>query len=114
MTRGSALLALFLFSIATLGGCANRSCEALCKEAQEGDCTSIKGDCDQFCASLTRVEGPSGCTDQHNAYLDCLNSESNACDPNCDAQDSALSKCVATWCLSHASDADCQTLAKSF
>ncbi len=97
-----------------LGACGDKTCEELCQEGQAGDCTSIRGNCNSFCAALDAVDDPSGCTDERSAYESCLNTTENACDAECDAKENALESCLRVYCLGHASDPACVTLATSF
>ncbi len=97
-----------------LGACGDKSCEELCEEAQAGDCTSIEGNCGNFCGALDDVEGPSGCGDERSSYEACLNETDNVCDAGCGLQENALSSCVQAYCVGHASDPACATLAGSF
>jgi len=92
----------------------SRECAPLCQEGQAGSCTSIKGDCAQFCTALDRVAPDAVCTDERDAYLECLNSKSNVCDASCGGPENALESCLGRYCLGHMADADCQTLTGSF
>lgn len=110
------LLAAFLLSpLLGITACSDEAtCESLCQEAQEGNCTSIKGDCAAFCASLNNVKDPAGCAGQYDSYQDCLSEGSDACDVSCSAQETGLSLCVGVYCAANAGNADCQTLLASF
>lgn len=105
---------LLVAFVVLLGACGDKSCEELCEEGQAGDCTSIEGNCGNFCGALDAVDDPSGCGDERSAYEDCLNETDNACDAECDAQENALSSCVTAYCIGNASDPSCVTLAGSF
>lgn len=87
------------------------SCEDLCSEAQAKDCTSITGDCGQFCAALFDVEGPSGCAGEREAYHECLN-EGSVC-VGCSGEESALETCLGNYCAANYGNSDCQTLVGS-
>ena len=93
---------------------AEKECADACEEAQEGNCTSIKGDCGNFCTALFNVEDPSGCSSQIENYQDCLNEGSDVCDVSCGATETALSTCVGSYCLSRTTEPDCATLIDSF
>lgn len=88
-------------------------CRQLCKQGQDEDCTSITGDCDDFCDSLTNIQDESGCNDEREAYSDCLNGE-GVCSSSCNADESALSSCIGTYCATRLDDSDCATLVASF
>ena len=89
------------------------NCVDLCEEAQQGDCTSIKGDCGAFCDAALNVEEPSGCADQREDYQDCLNS-GDTCENDCGSEETSWSGCLTSYCLANSDNADCQTLAASF
>jgi hypothetical protein len=100
---------------ALVSGCASDpSCEDLCTEAQAGNCTTVTGSCSNFCSALDKVQGPANCESQRDAYQSCLDSTPDVCDAGCDAKESALSSCVGSYCLGHASDPSCVTLQQSF
>lgn len=108
--------AFILICVINLGlpACGGKDCEQLCTEAQAGDCTSIDGNCGSFCAALDDVDGDAGCTDERDAYEDCLNSDDAVCDASCGGAESALSSCITAYCIGHAGDPSCVTLAGSF
>lgn len=89
------------------------SCVDLCEEGQERSCTSIKGDCSQFCDALFSVEDESGCVEEREAYHDCLES-GDTCNNTCDGLENDLSSCVGTYCLTNSGTPECQTLINSF
>lgn len=103
-----------VLALILLGACGDKSCEELCEEAQAGDCTSIEGNCGSFCGALASVESASGCGDEQSAYEECLNGTDDVCDAGCDAQENALASCVQAYCVGHAGDQACVTLAASF
>lgn len=113
---GTAIVAVSLAACGDDGDEGGRSadCTTLCTEGQQGNCTTIKGDCGQFCTALDRAAPTAGCKDKRDAYISCLNGDSNVCNVNCDSSESALEQCMGLWCATHASDADCQTLLSSF
>jgi hypothetical protein len=88
-------------------------CRQLCNEAQDKDCTSIMGDCGDFCEALTNVQDDSGCADEREAYSDCLN-DKGVCAGDCNGAETALTTCLGTYCLAHANTPDCMTLVNSF
>jgi hypothetical protein len=92
----------------------DRGCAELCSLGQAGDCTSITGDCDPFCAAVDRTKAPAGCESQSNAYEDCLNGDADVCAVDCDSEETAFSECMVAYCLMNASDADCVTLVASY
>jgi len=109
--------------LVTLGACGSdgedgdgdtRSCEALCSEAQAGSCTTVQGDCGDFCAALDRATPKAGCPDAPDDYQGCLSETANVCDADCTSEESALESCVTSYCLQHSSDPDCPLLAASF
>ncbi len=108
----SKLVIVFAVLLGACGG--DKSCEELCTEAQAGGCTSIEGNCGSFCAALDTIESASGCGDEQSAYESCLNGTDNVCDASCDAQENALAACAQAYCIGHASDPACVTLAASF
>lgn len=97
-----------------LGACGDKDCEELCREGQEGGCTTIQGNCGSFCGALDSVEGPGGCADERDSYESCLNEQDDVCDASCGLYENALSSCVQAYCVGHASDSACVTLAGSF
>lgn len=116
--RRLALLVTFLAS--TTAGVATPACNdgeldcrQLCKEGQDKDCTTVTGDCGDFCEALTNVQDDAGCTDEREAYSGCLNDE-GVCASSCDSDESALTSCVTAYCLGHSSEPDCMTLINSF
>jgi len=92
----------------------NASCTTLCTEGQAGDCTAVTGSCGAFCSAVDAIFAAAGCTSQHGSYIGCLNQGINACAVDCDSQETAFTSCLTTYCLAHASDANCVTLATSF
>jgi hypothetical protein len=88
-------------------------CRGLCEEGQDKDCTSITGDCSDFCEAMTNVQDESGCGDEREAYADCLNGE-GVCSNDCNGDEDALTDCLIAFCLTHAADPDCVTLTASF
>jgi hypothetical protein len=88
-------------------------CRQLCKQGQDKDCTSITGDCDDFCDALTGVQDEAGCTDERESYADCLNGE-GVCSSDCSADEATLRNCVTAFCATHATNADCVTLVASY
>lgn len=99
-------------SSSSSGGTAD--CTSLCTAGQQGNCTSIKGNCANFCAALAVVYPEANCTSQYNAYESCLGSPATECNNQCGSQQGALTNCVTPYCAAHTSDANCQTLAGSF
>ena len=102
--------------VATAGACGDEddeeTCVDLCEDAQARDCTSIEGDCGEFCAALGSVQGPSGCTDERDQYQGCL--EDDGVCGDCDDSEQQLTTCVGGYCAAHAADDDCQILIASF
>jgi hypothetical protein len=110
--------------LVTLGACGSdgedgdggdaRSCEALCSEGQAGSCTTVQGDCGDFCAALDRAAPKAGCADAPDDYQACLSETANVCSADCASEENALESCVTSYCLQNPSDADCPLLAASF
>lgn len=97
------------------GGGGNRSCTALCEEAQDGSCTSITGDCTAFCAAIDNSQEAAGCTAEVETYRSCQNASANVCDdPGCGTEENDLSMCYTTYCAANLDDPDCMTLINSF
>lgn len=116
--RRAAYLATFLASVfvgAIAPACneGELDCRGLCNEGQDKDCTSITGDCDDFCESLTNVQDESGCADERESYADCLNGE-GVCSSDCDDEEDSLTSCLVTYCTPRATEPDCMTLIASF
>ncbi len=111
MKKCAAFLVLFL-SLSPLACSEEGECASLCGDAQEKDCTNIKGDCDAFCTSLFEIQEPSGCTAEREAYQDCV--AEDVCDNRCQNLETTLTSCVTAYCAQNQSDPDCQTLASSF
>jgi len=88
-------------------------CRQLCNQAQDEDCTTITGDCSDFCDALTDVQDESGCSDEREAYSDCLNGE-GVCSSSCNGDEAALTSCLTNYCLTRLDDPDCMTLIDSF
>lgn len=107
------LVALALTFAPACGGSSVSNCIAACEEAQEGGCTVIKGNCTAFCNAADAIRVDSGCGDEQDAYQSCLD-QGPVCDQSCDATEGAFQSCVLPYCLQHASDESCQTLAGSF
>jgi hypothetical protein len=114
--RIPSLLVLALIGVLTMFGCGDDGggagdCTSVCDEAQSRDCTSIR-DCTAACESGATVAGASGCDGQFDAYVSCATSQEDVCtvDAACDSQLDAFSQCAGAYCLSHASDPDCQAL----
>lgn len=116
MRRALWLMALALLT--TTIGCGDDTstagCIDLCIAAQARDCTAITGDCTAFCHALDGVQGPSGCTDEREAYQGCLSRGAHPCDVDCASQESALTTCVGLYCLANPTNADCTVLNASF
>ena len=110
----SVVAALFASAGCSDDDSGGRSCAALCSEGQAGHCTTITGDCGNFCSALAAINGPASCTSQYDAYIGCLNTGITVCANSCDSQESALTTCVGTYCLGHSTDANCVTLMNSF
>ena len=89
-------------------------CVDLCSEAQDGDCTSITGNCSAFCDALDGVQDEANCTSQRASYQSCLANGADVCDNNCDSQETTLSNCLTSYCLTRTDDPDCETLINSF
>ena len=92
---------------------AMRPCPDVCKEAQAGSCTSVKGDCSDFCGALERQAPPAKCETQRTNYLKCL-SGGPVCAQGCSSTDNALSNCMLQYCMQHTTEPDCKTLIASF
>ena len=88
-------------------------CVQLCDQGQDKNCTSITGDCGDFCDALTGVQDESGCSGEREAYSDCLNDD-GVCSDDCNVDEAALRNCVTAYCATHATDADCITLVASY
>jgi hypothetical protein len=91
-----------------------RSCEALCSEAQAGNCTEVTGDCGDFCPALERAAPKAGCADTRTEYLDCLSETAEVCASDCTSEEADLESCLIGYCAQNASDPDCPVLAASF
>lgn len=96
------------------GGSGGASCKSLCSAAQKGQCTSITGDCGNFCTALDDATPKSMCQSQHDAYTACLDTPDTVCDHDCMSEETDLESCIGAYCLQHTSDKDCQTLIGSF
>lgn len=107
--------ALVLAVVLASAGCSDdeSDCVDKCEDAQSRDCTSIVGDCGDFCASLFAVEEPSGCDDERVDYQECLDDQ-GICSADCDSSENDLGSCVGAYCLAHGGDADCEVLLRSF
>lgn len=90
-----------------------KDCQQLCDAAQEGDCTSITGDCGDFCAAVTSVQDEAGCADEREGYEACLNDE-GICGGSCDSEDLALTSCLTLYCATRTTEPDCITLVDAF
>jgi hypothetical protein len=106
-----AALLLVLAPVACEGG-TEASCRDLCTEGQERDCTSIEGDCGDFCAALFGVEEQAGCVEEREEYQSCLEEEDVCLD--CGIPETELEQCLIPYCTANAGNADCQVLATSF
>lgn len=112
---------LFVLSLAftlnlgplSCGGGTEGDCVSLCEEAQDRDCTSITGDCSEFCSALFSIEDRSGCGEERESYQECLDEE-GVCHDSCDGKENALSTCVGSYCLTRGGDDDCAVLISSF
>jgi hypothetical protein len=116
--RTLGLLVTFLVSLSTtiaLEACkeGELDCQQLCDDGQAEDCTSITGDCGDFCDALTNVQDESGCNDEREAYSDCLNDE-GVCSNSCNSVESALTTCLTNYCATRLAEPDCMTLVASF
>jgi hypothetical protein len=101
-------------SSSSSGGSGGADCTSLCSAAQGGNCTTIKGNCGNFCAALAAVYPAANCTSQYNAYEGCLGTTATVCNQNCTSQENALTNCVTPYCAAHTNDTNCATLAGSF
>lgn len=95
-------------------GCGGKSCTTLCEEAQAGKCTGIKGNCTTFCTALEAEYSTANCSGQYDDYQSCLSTGSSSCDTTCGGQETALIKCMTTYCILNLSNPNCQTMAASF
>jgi len=116
--RRAAYLATFLVSalVGAIAPACNEGeldCRGLCEEGQDKDCTSITGDCGDFCEAMTNVQDESGCGDEREAYADCLNGE-GVCSSDCNGDEDALTTCLTAYCATRLTEPDCMTLAASF
>ena len=114
MLRLSAVLLSFLAILGPVScGDDEWDCVGACEDAQARDCTSITGDCGDFCEALFNVEEPAGCVDERTDYQQCLDDQ-GICSGDCDGSENSLESCVGTYCLTHSGEADCQVLINSF
>ena len=101
-------------SSSSSGSSSGGDCGSLCRAAQAGNCTSIKGNCANFCAAIAAVNGPANCTSQYGAYESCLGTPATVCANSCSSKETALTNCLTPYCAAHFNDANCVTLAGSF
>jgi hypothetical protein len=105
--------ALLLLALGPYGCSDEASCVDLCEEGQAGDCTSVNGNCNDFCEAAFGVEDDSGCGDERETYQDCLESNDDVCEAGCGAEETDWTECLATYCLTNADNADRQTLVET-
>ncbi len=98
-----------LLLLSWLGGCGGGNCKSMCEEAQKGNCTTIKGDCGEFCDAAESVASKSGCDDKWDEYMSCVD-KGDVCDADCDSEESSYGTCAGLYCFAHASDKNCTTL----
>ncbi|MEQ8459224.1 MAG: hypothetical protein RLO52_20680 [Sandaracinaceae bacterium] len=96
-------------------GCNGASCETLCREAQDRDCTTIRGDCGRACAGLAAASAKAGCGAEEEAYVGCSGG-GDVCstDARCGGQETALGNCLAPFCAANPGDPDCRTVVGAF
>ncbi len=107
----ASLLVAFLASPFACSTTDEANCASICEEAQEKNCTIIKGDCDAVCSSAFALDDASQCASQRETWQDCLNEQSDVCAGTCDSEENAYSNCIGSHCLLNMADPDCQVLA---
>ncbi len=96
------------------GGPTIAECEAVCTDGQTGGCSSVTGDCGNFCSALFAVVPDAGCAAEADDYFVCVTTPANVCDAMCTTEQDALQSCLTDYCVMNFSNPDCQTLAGSF
>jgi hypothetical protein len=104
---------VFALALSFTPSCNGGDCASLCTEAQQGNCTSIKGDCTKACDAAEAIRLDSGCGTQEDAYIDCLN-QGPVCEQSCSSRENDYGTCVIAYCLKHSADANCQTIVAAF
>jgi hypothetical protein len=87
---------------------------SLCTAAQTGSCTTITGNCTDFCAAIAGLTPLAGCTTQEADYTACLGTAADVCQHSCGVQLQDLHTCLGMYCVSDPTDPDCQKLVASF
>ena len=109
-----------LLVVGLLGGCGgkdnegdggNSRCESFCQESNscDGDMPE-PGQCGYSCAAVDDVNRSSGCADEFEAILSCVDGI-DVCDSNqaamCDTQASNWLDCFEAYCTAHPEDTNC-------
>lgn len=85
----------------------DRSCEAICLDAQNQDCTSID-DCNEFCSVGRSLSGKASCGSEWDAYDNCANNTSTCTiESTCSSYEDDFFDCVTPFCLANTTDSDC-------
>ncbi len=96
------------------GGGSGADCNSLCTAAQAGKCTTITGNCGQFCSALAALDSEASCGSEYDAYESCLGTPATVCGNSCGAQAMALENCLTPYCTAHSSESNCTTVAGAF
>ena len=84
------------WSLLTLAMACNDPCKSTCEAL--GQCpNAVRQDCASYCRDGHRKADDTGCSDQFNAYIDCLDGLEDLCKVDvardCNAEFSALNAC---------------------
>jgi hypothetical protein len=83
-------------------------CAGSCARAQQ--CGVLKGvDCDQYCSETETTASNASCSSEYDDYLSCEAGLTDICtsQAQCTSQYTALTKCGASYCLNHLTEAGC-------
>lgn len=99
------------FAATACGSSDQSDCVGSCQAAKDRNCTSITQDCSQLCSAMLSIASKGGCGSQKDAYVGCLTT-GDVCDTDarCASQSSAFGTCAGIYCITHATDPDCQSL----
>ena len=114
LIRFALLAAAFAVMVPT-PGCSSADCVSICQEAQDKNCTSIKGDCVKGCAALEEVAKLGNCGSQRDAYQSCAEKD-EVCTiaARCGGEQTSFSTCVGVYCAANQNNADCVTAYATF
>ncbi len=92
-----------------LVGCGSADCEELCEKANDKCGEEEKQNCDKSCDQLENLAEKSGCEDEYDDLLSCMDDADDICDENkCSSETTKYGTCVGKYCVANPTNAACQ------